>query len=73
MILKLETWGVVLAGHWNRMIFTPDWVSEKLFHEDVIETEFALLPGFPVLYRHPQVLMEAVASRLVFRPRIQLR
>ena len=69
MILNLGTWGIVLAGHWNRMIFTPDWVGEKLFHEDEVEAEFALLPGFPVLYRHSQVLMEAVSSRLVFRPR----
>jgi hypothetical protein len=69
MIAKLDTWGVVLAGHWNRMIFTPEWIADNLFKQDVVETEIALLPGFPARYRHPQVLMEAARQGLVFRPR----
>ena len=69
MIAKLETWGIVLAGHWNRMIFTPEWVGARLFHQDEIETQIALLPVFPVLYRHEQVILEASGGRLIFRPR----
>jgi hypothetical protein len=69
MTPSLDTWGIVLAGYWNRMIFTPDWVGSKLFHQDNIETEIAILPVFPVIYRHPEVSLEASGSRLVFRPR----
>lgn len=69
MITKQDTWGIVLAGHWNRMIFTPDWVGERLFREDEVETRIALLPIFPVIYRHDQVTLEASAPRLIFRPR----
>jgi hypothetical protein len=69
MTPKLETWGVVLAGHWNRMIFTPEWVGANLFHQEAIETEIALLPVFPIIYRHPLVTLEASGVRLVFSPR----
>lgn len=69
MTPKLDTWGVVLAGHWNRMIFTPEWVGANLFHQETIETEIALLPVFPVIYRHPLVTLELSGVRLVFRPR----
>ncbi len=69
MTPKLDAWGIVIAGHWNRMIFTPEWVSENLFQQDVIETEIALLPILPVIYRHQQVVLEVSLPRLVFRPR----
>lgn len=69
MILKLDTWGIVLAGHWNRMIFTPEWVGARLFHQQEVETEIALMPIFPVIYRHEDVVLEASAARLIFRPR----
>lgn len=70
MTPKLETWGIVLAGHWNRMIFTPEWVGANLFQQETIETEIALLPVFPVIYRHTLVTLEAGGGRLVFRPRV---
>ena len=69
MISKQDTWGIVIAGHWNRMIFTPEWVGPRLFNQDEIETQIALLPIFPIIYRHEQVVLEASAPRLIFRPR----
>jgi hypothetical protein len=69
MILNLETSGIVLAGHWNRMIFTPEWVATNLFHEPMIEAEISMLPGFPAVYRHRYVLLEASSVRIVLRPK----
>jgi hypothetical protein len=69
MISKFDTWGIVLAGHWNRMIFTPEWVGANLFHQEEIETEIMLMPIFPIIYRHNQVVMEASGAKLIFRPR----
>src|SRR3954469_23799050 len=69
MTPTLDTSGIVLAGYWNRMIFTPEWVGTNLFHQENIETEIALLPIFPVIYKHPLVTLEASGVRLVFRPR----
>jgi hypothetical protein len=69
MISKQDTWGIVLAGHWNRMIFTPEWVGARLFHQEEVETQIALLPIFPIIYRHEDVVLEASGPRLIFRPR----
>jgi hypothetical protein len=69
MISKQDAWGIVLAGHWNRMIFTPEWVGARLFHQEEVETQIALLPIFPIIYRHEDVVLEASGPRLIFRPR----
>lgn len=69
MIAKLDSWGIVLAGHWNRMIFTPEWVGARLFHQDEVETQIAILPIFPIIYRHDKVVLEASGGRMIFRPR----
>jgi hypothetical protein len=51
------------------MIFTPEWVGARLFHQEEVETQIALLPIFPVIYRHHDVVLEASGARLIFRPR----
>jgi len=33
------------------MIFTPEWVNERLFHQPEIELLVALMPGMPWVYR----------------------
>src|SRR6266404_6334469 len=65
-----DGWNPTLAGFWNRMIFTPEWVCPRLFPGPQIETHFALFPLLPLIYRDEQVVMEISALRLVFRPRI---
>jgi hypothetical protein len=69
MIPKQDNWGIVLAGHWNRMIFTPEWVGARLFHQEDVEAQVALMPVFPIIYRHGDVSIEVSSSRLIFRPR----
>jgi hypothetical protein len=70
MTPKLDGWSILLLGSWNRMIFTPEWVNERLFHQPEIETFIALMPNMPMIYRHPQVVFEVAQPRLVFRPRV---
>jgi len=70
MIPTQDGWTIVLAGHWNRMIFTPQWVSDRLFHTAEVETLVGLPPVAPFIYRNPQVLLEVASSRLVFRPQV---
>jgi hypothetical protein len=69
MTPKPETWNIVLAGLWNRAIFSPEWVSRLLFHEPEVETLISVMPVFPIVYRNRQVAMEVAFSRLVFKPR----
>lgn len=66
---KPEGWNIVLAGLWNRAIFTPAWVSELLFHEAEVETMLSVMPHLPIIYRNRQVAVEVSSARLVFRPR----
>jgi hypothetical protein len=67
---KREGWSIVLAGFWNRMIFTPEWVGPRLFGENPeIETVVALLPILPIIYRDNQVAVEISSARIVCRAR----
>jgi hypothetical protein len=66
---KSEGWSIVLAGLWNRSIFTPEWVNELLFREPEVETLLSVMPHLPIIYRNRQVALEVSAARLVFRPR----
>lgn len=64
-----DGWNIVLAGVWNRAIFTPEWVGERLFHEDDVEVMISVMPYLPIIYRNQQVAVEVSSPRLVFRPR----
>lgn len=67
---KREGWNVVLAGFWNRMIFTPEWVQSHLFAtSEQLETVVALLPILPIIYRDNQIVVEISATRIVCRAR----
>lgn len=66
---KTEGWNIVIAGHWNRMIFTPEWVGNHLFEAKEIDTLVALLPVLPLVYQDEFVVLEVARPRLVFRPR----
>ena len=67
---KRDGWNIVLAGFWNRMIFTPEWVVPRLFEEDAqIETMVSLLPVLPIIYRDNQVAVEISSARIVCRAR----
>jgi hypothetical protein len=52
------------------MIFTPEWVSARLFDQPEIETFVALMPNMPLIYQHQQVVFEVAQARLLFRPRV---
>ncbi len=66
---KQDGWNIVLAGIWNRAIFTPEWVGRLLFHQAEVEILLSILPQLPIVYRNNQVAIEVASPRLVFRPR----
>ena len=65
---KPEGWNVIVAGFWNRLIFTPEWVAERVFHHAEFETYVALLPVLPIVFNGKVVSMEVSLARLLFRP-----
>lgn len=71
MKAKGDGWNIVLAGTWNRAIFSPEWVSQYVFgNVDEIETLLAFMPSLPLIYRTPKVSLEVSQQRLLFRPRV---
>jgi hypothetical protein len=66
---KPDGWNIVLAGFWNRAIFTPEWVDELLFQEKEVETLLSIMPFLPIIYRNAKVAIEVSTPKLVFRPR----
>jgi hypothetical protein len=70
MIPKKDNWNIVLAGFWNRAIFTPDWVGRVLFNgQRDIDTLISIMPHMPIIDRNRHVALEVAGSRLAFRPR----
>ena len=70
---KRDGWSIVLAGFWNRMIFTPDWVIPRLFEsrESDVDVFVTLLPVLPIVFRDEKIAhvqMEVFSTRLLFRP-----
>lgn len=75
MTPRKDGWNLVLAGFWNRSIFLPEWVLPRFFPDyDMpgreVQTEVALLPALPLVYRTPQLAAEISSSRLTFVPQI---
>jgi len=59
---------IVIAGYWNRMIFTPEWVGEKLFEgADQVEAQVPILPVDPIIYKNDTIELKVSGGRLVFR------
>jgi hypothetical protein len=70
MVPRNEGWTIVLAGHWNRMIFTPVWVGQHLFPgNQQVETLVAILPIFPMIYQNAEIMVEVSTPRIVLHPR----
>src|SRR4051812_13358345 len=64
-----DGWSLVLAGFWNRLIFTPDWVIPRFFEgETEIGTKVSLLPVMPLIYEKDGLSMEVSSTRILFRP-----
>lgn len=66
---KPEGWNVVLAGFWNRAIFSPEWVNANVYGEAELETLLSIMPHFPIVYQNQQVAIEVSGARLIVRPR----
>lgn len=65
----LSGWNIVLAGLWNRLIFSPEWVTQHIFNEAESETLISIMPHFPLVYQISQVALEVSGPRLIIRPR----
>lgn len=65
MIPKDNAWSIVINGHWNRMIFTPNWVGKKMFNAENVERLVSMVPTAPVVYQNDDVRIAICEERLV--------
>ena len=56
MKAQTDGWSIVVAGFWNRMIFTPEWVTQKLTASKEVGVEVPV--GMPGL--QPRLVFEGV-------------
>jgi hypothetical protein len=65
MIPKENTWSIVINGHWNRMIFTPNWIGKKIFKSDKVEYLVSMMPTAPVVYQKDDLRIAISEEKLI--------
>ncbi len=65
MIPKENSWSIVINGHWNRMIFTPDWIGKKIFNVPKVERLLSMAPVSPIIYRTDDIILSAAEEKLI--------
>jgi hypothetical protein len=64
-----DTWTIVVAGFWNRMIFMPEWVNSNLFHAAELEKLVPMVPIAPLIYQDDDVRLMVDGQRLILNAR----
>jgi len=65
--ILLEQCALVVVGSWNQAIFTPQWVSERVFDSEV-KVEITFAPGLLMRIRTDSAELMLVGERLQLRP-----
>jgi hypothetical protein len=66
MKIKSESYSLIIAGSWNRHIFTPEWVSRNIFKADQVQIEFPINAIGPLRFEYQKVRLIPAANRLLF-------
>lgn len=69
MIPKQDDWSIVIVGFWNVMIFSPNWIGQKIFEVETIETLVPMQPKAPVLFRTDDVALSVDDKCLILNIR----
>jgi len=64
MTPKENSWSIVVAGYWNRMIFTPKWVGKEIFKAPSVELLVSMAPFAPVIYRNDDITIAVGEEKL---------
>ena len=72
MIFRPDRSTIVVVGHWNRMIFSPNVVVVNIFggaEDDQIETLVSIDPSAPIIYRKNNLQLQITEERVIISPR----
>lgn len=64
MTPKKDTWTIVIAGFWNRLIFSPTWVGKEIFDTKSVQCLVPLMPAAPLIFQHDDIALAVTESRL---------
>ena len=64
MTPKENSWTIVIAGNWNRMIFSPNWVGKKIFKAQEVEVRVPLQITNPIVYKHEDITLGINEARV---------
>ncbi|MBL9149112.1 MAG: hypothetical protein JNM94_10510, partial [Phycisphaerae bacterium] len=68
--MEAADWNIVVLGHWNRAILTPNWIAEKVFCLPPGTPVNVLVPldGFgPFQVEHGRITVIPIPGQLVFQ------
>lgn len=65
MTPKENSWTIVIAGNWNRMIFSPNWVGKKIFKTEALEVRVPLQITNPVVYKFEDITLSISEDRVI--------
>ena len=66
---KKESYTIVIRGFWNRMIFSPQWVMNEIFHKQEVEKLVPILPIAPLVYRDGELVLQVAEQQIVVQCR----
>ncbi len=64
MTPKENSWTIVIAGNWNRMIFSPNWVGKKIFNAKEVEVRVPLQIANPIVYKFEDITLSINEARV---------
>ncbi len=62
---KTTEWTIVILGRWNRAIFNPKWLTEKIFCADHVLVEAPMESWLPMKIKGDQILVIPDEDRLI--------
>jgi hypothetical protein len=65
MTPKKDSWTIAIVGHWNRMIFTPNWVGKKIFKTEAVEVRIPLQMNSPIAYKFQDITLSISERRVI--------
>ncbi len=65
---NLDNWSLVVVGHWNTAILSPDWLAKEVFRQEEVRIMYPVLGGGRPIFEAANIRVIASRERLEFRP-----
>lgn len=66
MVVKQDSWTVVILGKWNKYILSPEWSAGNIFNLEKLRVEFGISVDLPPRYIGSDVRMTPSEDTVIF-------